>query len=73
MYTTLLSTCIFMTSLINTIPSDSLDVGTTSTGGINNISNVQFNPEFVFTDLHNKVEDINEFKTYSRDNHLTWM
>lgn len=71
MYTTLLSTCIFMTSLINTIPSDSLDVGTTSTGGINNISSVQFNPEFVFTDLHSKVEDINEFKTYSRDNHLT--
>lgn len=71
MYTTLLSTCIFLTSLINTIPSDSLDVGTTSTGGINNISNVQFNPEFVFTDLHNKAEDINEFKTYSHDNHLT--
>ena len=50
MYTTLLSTCIFLTSLINTIPSDSLDVGTTSTRGINNISYVQFKPEFVFTD-----------------------
>lgn len=60
-----------MTSLINTIPSDSLDVGTTSTSGLNNISNVQFNPEFVFKNSPNKAEDINQFETYSHDNHLT--
>lgn len=64
MYTTLLSTCIFLTSLINTIPSDSLDVGTTSTGGINNISYVKFNPELVFTDSQNSSENNNQFGTY---------
>lgn len=71
MYTTLLSTCIFLTSLINTIPSDSLDVGTTSTGGINNISYVKFNPEFVFTDSQNSSENNNQFGTYLYDNHIT--
>lgn len=71
MYTTLLSTCIFMTSLINTIPSDSLDVGTTSNGEINNISHIQFNPEFVFTDSQNSSEKINQFGSYFYDNHIT--
>ena len=71
MYTTLLSTCIFLTSLINTIPSDSLDVGTTSTGGINNISYVKFNPEFVFTDSQNSSEINNRCGTFLYDNHVT--
>lgn len=71
MYTTLLSTCIFLTSLINTIPSDSLDVGTTSTRGINNISYVQFKPEFVFTDSQNSSENNNQCSTYLYDNHVT--
>lgn len=71
MYTTLLSTCIFLTSLINTIPSDSLDVGTTSTRGINNISYVQFKPEFVFTDSQNSSENNNQCSTYLYDNNVT--
>lgn len=71
MYTTLLSTCIFLTSLINTIPSDSLDVGTTSTGEINNISYVKFNPEFVFTDSQYSSENNNRCGTFLYDNHVT--
>lgn len=71
MYTTLLSTCIFLTSLINTIHSDSLDVGATPTGEINNISYVQFNPEFVFTDSQNSSENNNQCGTYLYDNPIT--
>lgn len=71
MYTTLLSTCFFLTSLINTIPSDSLDVGTTPTRGINNISYVQFNPKFVFTDSQNSSENKNQSGRYLYDNHIT--
>lgn len=71
MYTTLLSTCIFLTSFINTIPSDSLDVGTTSTEGINNISYVKFNPEFVFTDSQSSSKNNNQLGPYLYDNHIT--